>query len=246
MEKPFQNKLVLVTGASRGIGWHAAMAFAHAGAHVIAVARTSGALEELDDQITQAGGSATLVPLDLTDYEGIDRLGGAIFERWGKLDVLVANAGILGTLSPLDHFEPKTWSRVMDVNVTANWRLIRSVTPLLKKADHGRAIFVSSAAARQCTPFWGAYSVSKAALEALVATYAAETQSTNVRVSMVDPGPMRTAMRAQAMPGEDPESLPSPDELAPHFLTLASDDFDRTGAMFSFKSGQLSGGMGQN
>jgi NAD(P)-dependent dehydrogenase (short-subunit alcohol dehydrogenase family) len=226
----------LVTGASRGIGYHAAKAFAAAGAHVIAVARTTGGLEELDDDIAAAGGSATLVPLDLTDSDGIDRLGGAIYERWGKLDVFFANAGILGSLSPLGHVQPKEWDQVFAVNVTANWRLIRSLDPLLRASDAGRVIVMSSGAAHNCQPFWGPYSASKAAVEALARTYAGETVKTPIRVVVVHPGPMRTAMRAKAMPGEDPQSLPHPAELAPHLIDLASPALDKTGVLFDFRS----------
>ena len=229
---PLANRIALVTGASRGIGYHAAKAFAAAGAHVIALARTTGGLEELDDEITAAGGSATLVPLDLTDYDGIDRLGGSIYERWGKLDVFFANAGLLGSLSPLGHVPPKEWDQVIAVNVTANWRLIRSLDPLLRASDSGRVIVMSSSAAHNCRPFWGPYSVSKAGVEALARTYAGETEKTPIRVVLVNPGPMRTAMRAQAMPGEDPEGLPHPVELTPHLVEMASPDFDRTGVLF--------------
>lgn len=231
-----EGRIALITGASRGIGYHAAKAFAAAGAHVIALARTTGGLEELDDEITAAGGSATLVPLDLTDYAGIDRLGGTIHERWGKLDIFFANAGILGSLSPLGHVAPKEWDQVIAVNVTANWRLIRSLDPLLRQSDAGRVIVMSAGTAHTCRPFWGPYSVSKAALEALARTYAGETKKTPIRVVLVNPGPMRTAMRATAMPGEDPESLAHPGELAPHLIEMASPDFDRTGVLFDFPS----------
>ncbi|HSG95293.1 MAG TPA: SDR family NAD(P)-dependent oxidoreductase, partial [Afifellaceae bacterium] len=227
--KPLEERIALITGASRGIGYHAAKAFAAAGAHVIAVARTTGGLEELDDEITAAGGSATLVPLDLTDYEGIDRLGGAIHERWGKLDIFFANAGILGSLQPLGHVQPEEWDRVIAVNVTANWRLIRSLDLLLRVSDAGRVIVMSSGAVNNCRPFWGPYSVSKAAIVALARTYAGEMENTPIRVVLVNPGPMRTAMRAKAMPGEDPASLPHPAELAPHLVDMAAPDFDKTG-----------------
>jgi NAD(P)-dependent dehydrogenase (short-subunit alcohol dehydrogenase family) len=240
MAKPLQDRIALVTGASRGIGRAAALAFAEAGAHVVAVARTQGALEELDDEIRARGGDpATLVPLDLKDMEALDRLGAALHERWGKLDVLFGNAGILGDLTPLGHVDPKTWDTLMAVNVTANWRLIRSLDPLLRASDAGRAIFVSSGAAHKCTAYWGPYSVSKAALEALARTYAAETVETPVRMMLVNPGPLRTRMRASAMPGEDPETLRTPDDLAPHIVRLASPEWSETGKLYDFPTDRV-------
>jgi NAD(P)-dependent dehydrogenase (short-subunit alcohol dehydrogenase family) len=229
-----EGRVALITGASRGIGYQAAKGFAAAGAHVIAVARTVGGLEDLDDEIQAAGGSATLVPLDLTDGDAIDRLGAAIFERWGKLDVMLANAGVLGQTSPLGHVKPKSWDEVMAVNVTANWRLIRSFDPLLKKSESGRAIFLTSGVAQNPRPFWGPYAVSKAALEMLARTYAAENRQTPVKVVVVNPGATRTAMRAQAMPGEDPDTLPDPSEIVPYLVEMAAPDFDRTDVMFEF------------
>jgi NAD(P)-dependent dehydrogenase (short-subunit alcohol dehydrogenase family) len=235
-DRPLAGRVAVVTGASRGIGYQAAKGFAAAGAHVIAVARTVGGLEELDDAIRKLGGAATLVPLNLTDFDAIDRLGAAIFERWRKLDILLANAGVLGQLSPLGHVPPKVWDEVMAVNVTANWRLIRSLDPLLRQSDAGRAIFMTSGAAQSCRPFWGSYSVSKAALNALARTYAQEVQSTPVRVILVDPGKTRTAMRAKAMPGEDPATLPKPSEIVPYLVEVASPGFERTNVMFEFPS----------
>lgn len=220
--QPLAGRLALVTGASRGLGRAVAMAFAAQGAELILVARTVGGLEELDDEIQRAHGRvSTLVPLDLRDGAGIDRLGGAVFERWQRLDILVGNAGQLGDITPLGHLKPKVWDEVLAVNVTANWRLIRSFDPLLRAAPAGRAIFTTSGAAHKTRPYWGGYSVTKAALEALVKTYAAETARTGVRVNMVSPGPLRTAMRARAMPGEDPETLPLPEAVAPLFVELA-------------------------
>ncbi len=223
--RPLAGRIAVVTGASRGIGYHAAKTFGVAGAHVVAVARTVGGLEELDDEIKAAGGTATLVPLDLKDSPGIDRLGAAIFERWGRLDLLLANAGILGQLSPLGHVAPKVWDDVMAVNVTANWRLLRSLDPLLRQSEAARAIFMTSGAADGENPFWGPYAVSKAALEALASTYAAENRKTRIRVALVNPGAVRTAMRAQAMPGENPETLPHPSEIAARLLDVATRSF---------------------
>ncbi len=226
------GRVALVTGASRGIGYHVAQQLGAAGAHVIAVARTTGGLEELDDDIRKAGGSATLVPLDLADMDGIDRLGGAIHERWGKLDILVANAAMLGIISPLGHIEAKVFDKVMALNVTATWRVMRSVEPLLRASDAGRAVVLSSAAAHSCRPFWGPYSASKAAVEALARTWAAELASTPVRINIVDPGVSRTAMRAQAMPGENPLTLPTPAETAAAILPLLSPQLADTGRLF--------------
>jgi len=234
MTNSLAGKTAVVTGASRGIGYAIAKALGAAGAHVIAVARTVGGLEELDDDIQAAGGSATLVPVDLTDFEGIDRLGGAIFERWKKLDILIGNAGVLGSLSPLGHIEPKVWDDVMTVNVTANWRLIRSLDPLLQQAEAGRAVFLSSGAAHKCLPFWGAYSTSKAAVEAMVRTYAAENANTSIRANLVNPGPLRTHMRARAMPGEDPMTLKTPAEIAPKIIEMCLPEFDKTGLIYDF------------
>lgn len=226
------GRLALVTGASRGIGYQIALQLAAAGAHVIAVARTVGGLEELDDAINAAGGAATLVPLDLTDMAGIDRLGGSIHERWGKLDILVANAAVLGTLSPIGHVEAKVFERVITVNVTATWRLIRSVEPLLRQSDAGRAIILSSAVAHSARAFWAPYAASKAAVEVLARSWAEESANTPLRVNSVNPGPTRTAMRAQAMPGEDPQGLPHPAEVATRIVPLASPELTETGLLF--------------
>ena len=239
MSERLKDRLAVITGASRGIGRAVALAFAREGAHVLLLARTQGGLEEVDDEIRAAGGAATLVPVDITDFEAIDRLGASIHERWGKLDILVGNAGLLGQISPLGHVEPVTWEKVMAVNVTANWRLIRSLDPLLRQSDAGRAVFVTSGAATACKPFWGVYSVSKAALDALVKTYAAEVDTTPVRVNLFNPGPVRTEMRAQAMPGEDPETLPAPEELADAFVALTEPACETNGMVFDFPSGEF-------
>ncbi len=234
MPLPLANRIAVVTGASRGIGRAVALGLARAGAHVIAVARTTGALEALDDAIKAAGGTATLVPVDMKDFPALDRLGAAIHERWGKLDILVANAGILGPLTPLGHIDQKSWDDVIAVNLTANWRLIRSFDPLLRASDAGRAVFLSSGAAHKCFAYWGPYSVSKAGVEALARTYAAETASTPIRVMMVNPGPLRTRMRAAAMPGEDPLTLKTPEDLAPHIVALTLPSWPETGLIYDF------------
>jgi len=224
-----RDRIALVTGASRGIGRAVAKRFAAEGAHVIAVARTQGALEELDDEIRDMGGSATLVPADLCDHAKIDQMGAAVYERFGRLDVLVANAGMLGVLSPMGHIDPKTWDRVIDINLTVNWRLIRSFDPLLKLSDSGRAVFVTAGAARKNRAYWGAYAVSKAALEAMVLTYAAEVAKTPVRVNLLDPGAVRTGMRAEAYPGEDPMTLKTPEDVSEAFVRLAVPSCHRHG-----------------
>jgi NAD(P)-dependent dehydrogenase (short-subunit alcohol dehydrogenase family) len=236
MVKQFAGRTALVTGASRGIGRAAAIALAAEGAHVILVARTVGGVEEADDAIKSAGGSATLVPLGLKDFDAIDRLGASIFERWGKLDAFLANAGQLGSLTPLSHLDPKVFQELVDVNITANWRLIRSLDPLLRRSDAGRALFVTSGAARKHTPFWGGYGMAKAALESLALTYAAECESTAVKVNLINPGPMRTAMRARAMPGEDPNALPPPEAIAPLIVELLSPSCSKNGELVNFQA----------
>lgn len=227
--KDLAGRVVLVTGASRGLGYAAAKNAAARGAHVVAVARTVGGLEDLDDEIQALGSSTTLVPMDLTDGEAVDRLGAAIFERWGQLDGLIGNAGVLGTLSPLSHIQPKDFANVFDVNVGANYRLIRSLDLLLRQSDAGRAVFISSGAAVSAKPYWGLYAASKAALDAMVKAYAGEMAITEVKINVFYPGQVRTAMRAKAMPGEDPMTLPSPDDVAPKIVDLVSPGYEKTG-----------------
>lgn len=233
-KKPLKDRLALVTGASRGIGRAVALALAQNGAHVVIAARTIGALEELDDEIRAAGGKATLLQLDLSQGDKIDQLGPTLYQRWGKLDILVGNAGILGPLSPLHHVTEDAWNAVIEVNLTANWRLIRTLDPLLKRSDAGRAVFVTASASTGKTAYWGPYAVSKAGLETLVKTYAHELADTPVRVNLVNPGPMRTQMRAKAFPGEDPNKLPAPEEIVPLFLELLSPQCALNGRIVNF------------
>src|ERR1700691_2045056 len=228
MPQLLAGSIALVTGASRGIGRATALVLACAGAHVVAVARTVGALEEVHDAARAAGGSATLVPLDMRDYAGIYRLATALNERYQRLDVLVGNAAVVGQRSPLDHVEPQNWDETMAVNVTANWHLIRAMDPLLKRAKAGRAVFITSGAATHARAYAGPYSASKAALNTLARTYADETASTAVRVNLFNPGPTRTRMRAQVMPFEDPAALPTPAEVADKMLRLCLASFAHT------------------
>ena len=237
--KSLADRIALVTGASRGIGAAVALQLAQAGAHVVAAARTVGGLEELDDKIKAAGGSATLVPLDMKDSDGIARLAGALEARYGRLDVLVGNAGILRTPTPLGHIEPKDWDDVFAVNVTANWQLIRAFDPLLKLSDAGRAVFVTSGLAWMARPYFGTYAVSKAALDAMVRTYAAECAATNVRVNLFSPGQTRTRMMATAFPGVDAMTLPTPEEVAKTLVPLCLPDCTENGRLYDFRVGKF-------
>jgi NAD(P)-dependent dehydrogenase (short-subunit alcohol dehydrogenase family) len=228
-ELPLKDRIALVVGASRGIGFESALALAKAGAHVVATARTQGGLEELDDAIFAATGKhATLVPFDLVDGGGIDRLGGAIFERFGRLDIWVQAAATLGAagLTPVAHAEPRGFAKVEKTNLTAVYRLIRSLEPLLRLSDAGRVVHLTSSLASTPKAFWGAYAATKAGAEALIKCWADEIETTPVRVAIVDPGRMRTAMRAQAFPGEDPDTLPHPSEIAPLIVELARGDLE--------------------
>ena len=220
---PLADKIALVTGASRGIGRAASLALAKAGAQVIAVARTEGALTELDDEIRAATGrAATLAPLDIADGAALDQLGFILHQRFARLDVLVHAAGILGPLTPVAHIEPAHWDRVLAVNLTAAYRLIRTTEPLLRAAPAGRGIFLTSSRAHRPKAFWGPYGATKAGLENLVRTWADELENTTVRAVLLEPGAVRTRMRAEAYPGEDPENLPDPSEIAPLIVELAA------------------------
>ncbi len=219
---PLAGQIALVTGASRGIGRSAALALAKAGAHIVAVARTQGALEELDDEILATTGErATLVPLDLAEPDGLDTLGGALHQRFARIDLLVHAGAILGPLTPVSHVELKAWDRIVAVNLSATWPMIRSFEPLLTAAPKGRAIFVTTGVVARPRAFWGPYAATKAAMETLVRCWADEMEHTAVRAAIVDPGKMRTRMRAQAFPGEDPLTLPHPDEIGPLMVELA-------------------------
>lgn len=222
MTKPLSGRIALITGASRGIGAAVAKSYAAAGAHVILVARDVAGLEKTDDAIRALGGNATLIPLDLSKPDQIEKLGPAIAERFKRLDILVANAGQLGTLSPVAMSDPKMWTNVFNINLFANYHLLRALDPLLRGSDAGRAIFVTSGAVKKNRPFWAAYTASKAALEAMAATYAAEVAQSPLKISVIDPGATRTDMRAEAFPGEDPLTLPTPEEVAEKFLAAVA------------------------
>ena len=224
-----KDRIALITGASRGIGRAVAEKFAQEGAHVLLVARNRKALERVDNAIRAARGKATLIPLELSDGKSIDALGPTLYERFGRLDILVGNAGILGRLSPLTHIESEHWERAFAVNVTANWRLIRTLDPLLRRSDAGRVIFVTSGVARTCRAYWAPYSVSKAALEALAKTYANETADSPVRVNLISPRGTATRMRHEAYPGEDQTTLQTPEAAAESFVPLAMAEWSETG-----------------
>jgi len=230
--KRLSGRIALVTGASRGIGRAVARRFAAEGARLILVARTSGGLEEVDDEVRNAGGEpAMLVPLDLCQGDLVDQLGAALHERFGRLDILVGNAAMLGGLRPVGHYPPDVWENVIALNLTANWRLIRSLDPLLRLSTAGRAMFVTSGVTEGTPPaYWGAYTASKAALEALVRTYAAELKRTDLKVNVIDPGASATNMRAEAFPGEDPNTLATPDEITELFVALAEASYNENGA----------------
>ena len=239
MSARLDGRLALVTGASRGLGAAVAQAFAAEGARLVLVARTSGGLEEVDDAIRAAGGARpVLVPLDLADGEAVDRLGGALFERFGRLDVLVGNAGFLHALSPTPHISPQDWQRCLDVNLTANWRLMRAMDPLLRQSPSGRAIFVTSGITQCPAPYWAAYAATKAGLEALATCWAGELAKTTLKVNLVDPGVLRTALRARAFPGENPDLLASPSAVVEAFIAMAMPEWRRNGARIIARSQQ--------
>ena len=239
MTKPLTGRIALVTGASRGIGYAAARALAKEGAQIVAVARTQGGLEELDDEIRKDGGNTTLVPLSLTDFEGIARLGAALHERYGKIDILVGNAGIAGPSSPPGHIDMKPWNDVLAINVSANFQLIRCMEPLLKKSDAGRAVFITSGVANKATGYLGPYAASKAALETLARVWANETASTPLRVNLFNPGPVRTRMRASVFPGEDPMTLDTPEQVAEFIMAMCLPSWNETGKFYDYPTRKL-------
>ena len=229
----FTGKTALVTGASRGIGRAMAVGLAKAGAHVIALSRTVGALEELDDEIKAAGGKASLIQADITDREAMSALGPTLSTRFPALDIVVLNAGTLGELTPLHDCDEKLWNSVMDTNLSANWRLIAGLNPLITNARAGRVVFMTSrVGGREARPFWGPYAISKAALEMMAQTYAAECRAAGTRVAIIDPGAMRTRMRAKAMPGEDPASVAAPEEILPLLYAAIDENYDGDAARF--------------
>ena len=227
--RPLKDSVALVTGASRGIGAAVSVRLAELGAHLILVARTKAGLEEVDDKIRSIGGTATLTPLDVSQGVKIDQLGSALFERYKKLDILIGNAGLLGTLGPINHIDPKVWQQTMDVNLTANWWLIRSLDPLLRESNAGSAVFITSTAGHRSRPYWGIYAVSKAGLEMLVKTYAHEVEKTKLNVNLFNPGGTRTSMRAEAFPGEDPMTLNTPEYIADQIVKMTLPSYTSNG-----------------
>jgi len=235
--KPLDGRVALVTGASRGLGYAIALKLAEAGAEIIATARTQAGLEDLDDAIKAISGKATLVPLDLTSPDGIEKLAEAVSGRWTKLDIMVANAGQLGLLTPAAQIPSKTWNEVLATNLIAPARMIRAFEGLLKASDAGRAVFLTSGVgSRRAKAYWAAYGASKAGLDNLVQSWAIELADTPVRANLLDPGAVRTRMRASAVPGEDPETLPTPDEIAPVAVQMCLPEETRNGQIVSAQS----------
>lgn len=226
-----KGQIALVTGASRGIGAATAIELARRGAHVVITARTQGGLEATDDAIRAVGGTATLLPLDLMDEPNLDQIGPSLFARFQRLDILVSNAASLGKLTPTSHILPKDWAEVVSVNLSANWHLIRSCGPLLTAAPAGRAVFVTTARVQRPTAYWGAYGATKAGMEHLVLTWADETRQGNLRINLFDPGVVRSRMRSEAMPGEDPQSLQPPESVAPQIVDLCMPEVSRHGSV---------------
>src|ERR1051326_2885476 len=240
MPQNLAGRIALVTGASRGIGHALSLALARAGAHIVAIGRTVGALEELDDAVRAAGATMTGVPLDMRDYPALYRLATTLNARYQRLDVFVGNAAVLRPRSPLRDVEPQGWEETMAINVTANWPLIRAMDPLLLRSDAGRAVFMTSGSATHARAYSGPYSVSKAALNVLARTYAAETDTTTpIRVNLFNPGPTRTRMRAQLMPGEDPLTLPTAEQVAETIVPLCLPGFSETGKLYDYRAGRL-------
>ena len=236
MTKALDGRITLVTGASRGIGYAAAKALSAAGSHIVALARTQGGLEALDDEIKSQGGTCSLVPMDLRDFDQIDRLGGLLHERYGRLDGLLCNAGVLGDITPANHVTPKDWMRIIDVNMTAPYRLIRSLDPLLRESEAGRAVFVTSSVARAPRAYWSAYAASKAGMETFVRCWAEEIEDiTQIRANLLNPGGTRTQMRAKAMPGEDPSTLPNPSDIAPLIVDMLSASYSDHDTLVNYR-----------
>lgn len=237
MSKPLEGRITLITGASRGIGYAAAKALAAAGSHVVVLARTQGGLEALDDEIKAAGGTCSLVPMDLREFDQIDRLGGLLNDRYGRLDGLLCNAGVLGDITPANHVTPKDWMRILDVNMTAPYRLIRSLDPLLRQSASGRAVFVTSSVARAPRAYWGAYAASKAGMETFVQCWAEEIEDvSNIRVNLLNPGGTNTQMRAKAMPGEDKSTLPTPADISPLIVEMLSPDYEKHNELVAYRA----------
>lgn len=235
-DRLLQDKIVLIIGASRGIGAAVAKRFAREGAHILLVARTISKLEEIDDYAKKCGSKATIIPLDITDFVKIDELANIIYNKFGKIDVLIGNAAILGLLTPLQDIKPDVWEKVINTNLTANYRLIRAMHPLLRNSNNGKAIFVTSNLTNDHTAYWSAYIASKAALEAMVKTYASEALIYNIRANLIDPGLVATDLLKEAMPGKNLEIITKPDQVTDLFVKLSLDILEETGKIFKFSN----------